>query len=501
MARIEQTNSGRQNGFYYAALACACIVVATIYWHSQNLGAGDLWRYDEFYTHDRTLGFAAFQDWFTVYSLGKPTLEKPPLQYWISAGLIEAGLTDLVALRVPSMIFAAGAMIATAALAYVMFPRQVWVMPASVLLLATSDQFWQYSTSAMLDAGAVFFTTLGVLSLFLSLRDPRYWPTFPLAVFLAGLQKGPTPMAFLLIALIGLALTSRFHGDRVRDICRDRRFRYSVLAAFFLGFFWQIFQHIRYWGQDRLSGSIEGEMLNRFIPENLEFVSRTVASFDTLILHGEPVIRLAGLAGLLLMPFIMKRSAYFAMSSIAILFVLVMILAQDKVYDRYTLTVLPLICVGAAWLIFYICRMPVIGCVATVLLASVLGGPLRPSEVLAQSKSRNYGMPIAAILGQLNETFRPGETAVFCRLENKVFPRGAVHIHTPKAGHGQHIYIRSAESIERDMRKYKGGPIRGLCQKTEIDKISPYFKDLTTEPVVGNYYIWTASEFHPVSSD
>ncbi|WP_319546252.1 hypothetical protein [Ruegeria conchae] len=501
MTQIELKSSKFQNGFGYAVLACICIVITAAYWHAQNLGGGDLWRYDEFYTHDRTLGFAAFQDWFTVYSLGKPSLEKPPLQYWMSAGLIQAGLTDLIALRIPSLIFAAGAMIATAALAYVMFPRQVWLMPISVLLLSTSDQFWQYSTSAMLDAGAVFFVTLGVLSLFLSLKNPRYWPTFPITVFLAGLQKGPTPLGFLLIALIGVALTSRFHGDKLRDIARNRRFQYSVLAAFFLGFIWQIFQHAKYWGQDRLSGSIEGEMINRFIPENLEFVSRTISGFDTLILYDEPVIRLAGLAGLLMIPFIYRTSAYLAMSSIAILFVLIMILAQDSVYDRYTLTILPLLCVGAAWLIFYICRRPVIGCVAAVLVVVALGGPLRPVEVLAQSKSRDYGMPIAEILGQLNDSFESGETAIFCRLENRNFPRGAVHVHAPKAGPGQHIYLRSVDSLTRDMRKYKGGRIRGLCLKSEIDLLSPHFEGVTTEPVGGGFHIWTASRYRQAISE
>ncbi len=493
--------TGRHNGFGYALLACICIVIAAVYWHSRDLGAGGLAHFDEFFTHDRTLGFSAFEDWFTVYSLGIPTLKKPPLQYWFSAGLIEAGLTDLIALRLPSLIFAAGSMLATAMLAYAMFPRQVWLMPASVLLLSTSNQFWQYSTSAMLDAGAVLFSTLGLVSVFMSLMNPRYWPTFPAAVFLAGMQKAPTPLAFLLISLIGISLTSRFHGERVREICGNTRFGFSVGIAFITGFAWQIFQHIRYWGQDRLDGSIEREMINRFIPENAEFLSTTLSNFDTLILHGEPMVRLAGFAGLLVMPFVVKRPAYFAMSSVTVFFVLIMVLGQDRVYSRYTLTILPLLCIGAAWLIFQLCRRPLISVLATVLLAILLGGPLRPYDALSQSTSRNFSLPVGTILGRLETTFWPGETAVFCRINNKYFPPGAIHVHAPKAGSGGYIYVKSVDTIERNMKKYKGGPVRGLCQKSEIDQIGPYFEDLTTELAVGEFFIWTASSYRRVPTE
>lgn len=501
VVQAEKQSAMTKNHLGYAVLACVCIIVIAVCWHAQSLGVGELWHYDEFYSYDRARGFSAMSDWLTVYHLGAPTLKKPPLQYWMSAALMEAGVQHVLAMRIPSMLFTACAMMATAALAYAMFPKQVWLMPCALLLLSTSTQFWEHATSAMLDTGAAFFSTLGVLSLFLSLKDPRYWPTFPIAVFLAGLQKGPTPLGFLLMALIGLALLAPLYGGKLLKILKDRRFVFSTLAAVILGFAWQIFQKIRYSETDSLRGNIERQMLKRFLPENAEILSPGLERISDIILAGEPVIRVAGFAGLLLLPFIARRPAYFAMSSIVVLFVVVMIFASGKIFARYTLTILPLLCIGAAWLIFFFCRKPAIAIIATVTIVLPLGGPLRPWDDLAQSRPGRYSVPISQILSPLNDAITVDETAIFCGHSTRTIPPGAIHVYAPQAGTGHPIYIRDIKSIERNMQDYEGGPVRGICREAEIDAIRPYFSDLETEPVIKDFVMWTATSYSAHPSD
>ncbi|MEM6891592.1 MAG: hypothetical protein AAF636_26245 [Pseudomonadota bacterium] len=494
MSSTQADIGDHKTSLQYASFTCVLILAVTVFWHSQHLGAGTLYHYDEFYTHDRVLSFSAMQDWFTVYSLGEPSLKKPPMQYWMSAGLIEAGLPDLLALRIPSMMFAIGTMLATAILALVMFPRQVWIMPASLLLLATSDQFWRFATSALLETGAAFFATLGLLSLFASLRNRRYWPTFPLVVFFAGMQKGPIPMAFLVLALVGLALTSRFHSQKVRTIVRDRRFKYSALVACFAGFSWQISQQFKFWGQSSLSGNVQGEMLDRFVPENGLFsLSGSLERFDQLILIDEPWVRLIGLVGILLLVVLVNRAEYFAMASVVCFFIGVMVLSSDDVYPRYTLTILPLLCISASWLVFRVLRSPAVGCLATVLIAVVIGGPLRPHDGLAHARARPLEANVAEILRPLNETLRPDESVVFCRLEPPFFPPGAIHIHVPNAGHGPQTYIEDTNTIAHDMRRYDGRPVRGICRQNEAETLRPFFENFTTQPLSHNFVMWTAS--------
>lgn len=485
--------AGRRNHASLALLVTLVIVAATLYWCTRDLGAGALVHYDEFYSYDRASGFATMNDWLSVYSLGEPSLIKPPLQYWISAVLMEAGVSDLTAMRLPSVLFAAGTLLATAALARVMVPSQVWLMPAAVLLLATSGQLWSLATSAMLDTGATFFATLGLLSIIMALKDPRYWAFFALSAFLAGLQKGPIPLGFLVLALVALALTRRFHGQKASEIFRNRQFKVWVSLGVLLAFSWPIFQEIRYWGTDQLKGNIESQMLSRFIPDNGDFLSSLGEAFLSLVLAGEPWIRLAGFAGLVLLAFTTRRPYLFAAAGTAILFAIMMVAAsQNNVSPRYSLTILPLLSVGAAWLPFAISRNAAVGCAAAVALSVALGGPFRPFESFGQADPGRFDAPLSDILGPLNTSIRPEETAIFCRLGSTI-PPAAIWLHAPNAGTGFAIYIRGLDSLQRDLRRYRGGPVRGVCRPDELDALRDHLNDLQSTPLPGGFALWTAT--------
>ena len=479
-----------------AAITALVLIVLLGWWHGRGLGGGDFSHYDEYYTVDRSAGFAAQGDWWAVYALGEPTLKKPPLQYWMSGGLLRIGVSELVALRLPSLVFGIGALIATAVLAAVMVPRWPWVMPTSVALLSTSDFFWRHATAAMLDAGASFFATLGVLAIVLTLKDLRYWPAFPIAAFLAGLQKAPTPLGFLLFALLGLAATTHFQSAPVRDVLFDRRFRMAVVMGLLAGFAWQVLQELRFLGHP-LNGSVEKEMLNRFEPSLEAFAEAGFEAFNRLILTNEPTVRLAGFAGLLLLPFATKMPRLHAATGIAAFFVLSMQAASGSVYPRYTLTVLPLLCVGAGVLPFLLLRRFLPAAAVAVALIALVGGPFRPFAVLAQSRGGEYGAPMEDILAPLAATFRADETLMLCQ-EGRRIPPGAVSVFAPKAVRGFPIFLSDDESgLRRTLggARYDGGPVRGICDAGRFEAIAPYFVDAETSPLPGGFLMWSASGF------
>jgi 4-amino-4-deoxy-L-arabinose transferase-like glycosyltransferase len=159
------------------------------------LSVGGISHFDEFYTLDRAISFGRMGDWFTVFSGNEPSFRKPPLQYWMSAGLLDAGVGETVALRLPSMLFALGTLAATAWLARAIAPALPWAMPISVGLLASSVQFWSFANSGMLDVGAGFFAAAAVAAAVVALDRPRVWYVVALLLGLGALQKAPAGVA------------------------------------------------------------------------------------------------------------------------------------------------------------------------------------------------------------------------------------------------------------------------------------------------------------------
>ena len=68
-------------------LIIGLVAICAVY-YALGLPHGFLAHTDEFRTWDRVTGVRAQGDVWTIYSLGEPTFKKPPLQYWMSAGLM-----------------------------------------------------------------------------------------------------------------------------------------------------------------------------------------------------------------------------------------------------------------------------------------------------------------------------------------------------------------------------------------------------------------------------
>ena len=485
----------RQSRHSISVLTVVIVVTAVVGWHSVGLSEGAPSLYDEYYTLDRSMGFSRNNDWWAVYALGEPTLKKPPMQYWMTAALLELNYDQVLALRLPSLTFATLALIVTAYIARLLLPEHVWAAPASVLFLSTSNWFWQYSTSGMLDAGATFFSSLGILAILVALSHKRFGVFFVIAVFLAGLQKAPTPLAFLSFAIVGVAVTTRLHLVPLRDIIWNRRFLVVVLVALVLGFAWPFFQQYRFTA-DGLEGSVEHEMFDRFAPTGV-FLPDAWTSFKKNILSGEATLRLTGFLGLVVLLLVRRTTVAAATLGIVMFFLIAMLAAGGKVYPRYTLTILPLLAIGAAVLPFVLFNNKMAATAYTVALLALLGGPFRGSSVLSQSQGTEFDTHLRAVIGPLSAAFRKDETFMSCRRGAKV-PPGALAVYAPEVLNGFPISIEADGNLETYLAKkksYDGGPVRGICERGHFEDLRGYLVDPEVTPLSDDMVMWAAEGF------
>lgn len=460
-------------------------------WYAVGLGADGLSKFDEFLTYDRSLGFARNNDWLTVYSQNEPSLKKPPLQYWTSAFLMELGLSDNLALHLPSMVFTLGVLIATAWLARVMIPELPSAMLPAVLLLASSKEFWSHADSAMLDSGAMLFSTLGLIAMFAAFERPKLWPYFGLVVFLAGMQKTPTPLAFLALALASLLLTQKWQDRPFSEIWKNKTFLWTIAISLVLAFAWPLFQYFRYGPDAYFQGSLKSEVFDRFSPGASQ---RGVEEIIKIVFGNEPALRLAGIAGLCALPFALGRPRLLAATGIVLFFFAAMWMASGEVYGRYTLLVLPVLMVGAAGGILLITKKPWVRVLlVAVLCLSKLGPIKRNVDYRFETTVEKFGIDLRDLLEPMQSMIQPGETLVICGIENhRRLPLGAAAVYA--SPDQPFVYMRHPDlQGYLDRFGYTSGPLRGVCRAKELDLFADALIGLTQQPVGGTAFVyWTA---------
>ncbi|EEE35905.1 hypothetical protein RKLH11_3506 [Rhodobacteraceae bacterium KLH11] len=487
-----KTISERLTAENWAPYVVTGVVIAVLWcWYMIGLGQDGLSKIDEFFTYDRSLGFARNNDWFTVFSQNEPSLKKPPLQYWMTAGMIEMGWPHMTALHLPSMLFALGTLIVTAWLARVMIPDHPWLMLPAVLLVASSKNFWGHATSAMLDNGAMFFSTLGIATMFAAFERPRLWPWFAVTVFLAGMQKSPTPLAFLALALLSLILTQRWQDRPTSEIWKNRVFLWTMAVCLLLAFLWPLFQYLRFGFGAEFQGSVRTEMLDRFAPSVSD---RSLQKLSEIILGNAPGLRLVGLIGLFFLPFKFGRPRLLAATGIAVFFFLGMWMASGKVYDRYTLLILPMLMVGAAGGIMLISKRLWVRVLLLAVLCLSEEGPLKRSAAYNHpSTAEQFGIDLQDLLEPLQTMVQPDETLVVCGFDNRRrLPLGAASVYA--SPDQRFVYMRRP-----DLRGYLGsfgytsGPLRGVCRAKELDRFADELVGLVRQPVEGTKFVyWSA---------
>lgn len=463
------------------------LLVIAVVWavHLTLLPVGGISHYDEFYTLDRSISFARMDDWFTVFSGNEPSFRKPPLQYWMTAGLLKAGVGETVALRLPSMLFALGMLGVTAWLARLLAPSLPWAMPLAAGLLASSPQFWIYANSAMLDTGAGLFAALAVAAAAVAVERPRVWYLVAVIAGIGALQKAPVGLLFVAAGLLALWLARRIVGADWARMMPSPAFRHAAWIALVLVLAWPLLQSARY-GTEAISESHDRQMFARFVPDAEEGL-RGLSDLTALLIVGEPWLRWPALLAVLVLPFLVKRPAALMVAGAVVLYAVALMVAGGNVYARYTLTILPLLTAALAVALVRLPPAPWAGVVVGALLAGLSGGAfpggalreaaLQPPDVSAQ----------VDVLRRVGTEIGPQETLVYCRSRDvgRLIP-GAVSVY---ASNGQPI-LASAQ-LERAAGAV-GGPFRGICPSTEVAQVEPLVQGFAVVREEAGYVVWTA---------
>lgn len=174
--------------------------------HTAITGA-DLSYPDEFKTAQRSREFLTTGDWLTVHFNHTPSHNKPPLQYWITAGALAGGIPTTPAVRLPSALATLACLLLLAPAA-----RRVLGNASSTLILCASfGPFLLWGGTGVLDAGQTL-ACLAVLLLWQPVGDRR--PGVWAAAVIAGLaawQKTPLALCFLYLLVLLPRQTLRSH--------------------------------------------------------------------------------------------------------------------------------------------------------------------------------------------------------------------------------------------------------------------------------------------------
>ncbi|MBC2833873.1 ArnT family glycosyltransferase [Paragemmobacter straminiformis] len=447
------------------ALALAALALLSL---APRLPHAELWQYDEWYSAERVHGILQ-GDWLTLRENGLPVFKKPPLQYWLSAGLVHLGLSDRLALRLPSLLAALGTLALTAHLARRLSPHPL-AAPVALVLVLSSTLFWISASSAMLDAGAAFLLTAAIAALFAAWQTPRYWWLVALALGLGALQKAPVAALALPLAALMLATGGR--------PARCGKHALALIPALALLALWPLVT-LALHGPDALRVAYLRETLLRFTPAPADWSRHlrwtTWAAKDGVLLWTTLVLAPLALAALSLAraPFVpalgQRRPQARATALLVLVFFAALTAARGEVFDRYLVQILPLAAAGTAALL---CALPRnSGPLAAAILTIASGGPLKSPHDAGLTEAGIA--PFRPLLAHFHARLTPAEQPVVCGWEKSdqiIFPAALWLL-----GSGNRPFRRiwSAAELPKALAIANlTPPLRGLCLDTEYAALS-----------------------------
>jgi 4-amino-4-deoxy-L-arabinose transferase-like glycosyltransferase len=486
-ATFSKSGGERRGRLCYPLLAAAFILAILAVYYGFFLTTGTISHGDEYLTLDRSHSFVIRDDPWVVFSENQPTFKKPPLQYWVTAWLMERTSVLEVALRLPSYVIALLTLVAVGWLAALVLPSNPWVIPAAMLLMAGSKRFWGNALSALLDSGAVFFATLAVAATLAAQRSPRWWYVTALACGAGALQKAPIPLAFVALTVLGLVLMRGVRDGELRRVFANRHFYIALALAVLMTAFWPALQWLRFGAASFVEAYIS-QMAERFSP-----VGRAEGgdwSVFSLLMDGEVPLRLAGIAALYWLPFRLRRPELLALALPFTLYAAVITFATGFVSPRYSLFFLPAMMAALAALI--LTALPEwrgrLAAVAVICLVAL--GPLKTTAQLRLDENENAALlTVAEAVGR---ALKPEETLV-CTGKT---PAGRLNpgMLSYYASDGRPFFrIRSAEGLKEAL--VAGAirpPLRGICTEDQLLLIGDLLTGVERVGESAGYRHWTA---------
>lgn len=226
-------------------------------------GLWDLWGPDESRYVQIAKELLPRHNWFLLTLHGQPYDQKPPLPFWMLAGMLKlsGGQVHSALVRLPSIFFATLSVI----MCY-LIGRKLWTARAGLLsafVLLTSVQFLEDAPTAELNVMYTGWTTLALALWFLAPQAENLsWPRaagFWGAVAGAFFTKGPLSLLIILAALAGDAMASR----SPRLLFRVRPLAGLLCLSALIGT-WLMLQG-RAAGSEFVANQVKGQTLERFL--------------------------------------------------------------------------------------------------------------------------------------------------------------------------------------------------------------------------------------------
>ena len=441
-----------------------------------QLPIGEMTRFDEFMTLDRSNGFLLTGDWTTVSASNIPNFQKPPLQYWMGAALLATGMDEHLAMRLPSWLFSVVCLFATAALAREIAPRHPWAVPGAILLFASSIEFWPYAMSGMLETGSAAFVSLALLYAYRGLAQPRAWWWAALFIGLGALQKSPAALAAVIVFTAGAAVAGWIKGVPMPGL-RSRHLAGASLAALLLIGAWPILQ-LALHGYEAIQVSLQRELIDRFSPSE-GIGHRGLGDVLSIVFRDEPFLRLGAIIGLFVLPGLLKEPRIWGFTVLTVAYIGLVITAGGAIYPRYTLNFLPMF---SAILAIWIFQAPWTlrrKWIVTAIISALMFGPI--------SFASRDTSPASKILATVGAQLQREDVLLVCAWAPPIVAPGAVSYY---ASNGRpFVYLRDPAELETHAAEIDGRPIRGLCSEAELAAIRSAFTDLTAVQMMGDGYI------------
>jgi len=401
-------------------LAFILLLVGAIFL-SKDLGSGENLANDAFHTLERSHSFQKHHDWFSVYSENHPSFKKPPLQYWLTALGFEVGLSDLLALRLPSFIFFLGLTLASGLVSYLLSNRNPWTVPATVLLMGCSLRLIKLGRSGLLDAGMVFFIMLAVLAFFYAKENSKFWILCGLACGLGFLQKAPVAIIYIAIMLFILGKRDSYYQWSV--LRQNKDFNRGILITIILFLFWPILQTLRY-GTDYIKSAIGVEMVQRFTPLG----GKKIAVFNWMgwlwkDLHVIGIIAIACVILVFCYHQLRENHRLYALSIIIVIVAVTFTLATGSKaeHSRYIAVLSPLlVCVTVVVLSHFVSWKPSVF-IITVIFFGIYFGHIE--KTIEKIKKGQYMYSSTKKYVQLIDEFKNKDDYVL--LDRDIIPSGA----------------------------------------------------------------------------
>ncbi len=301
----------------------------------------------------RTEGFEK-HNWFSVWRNFEADFNKPPVHYWTAALLSKTGVSSIMALKLISYVSALLSILFLAYLARSLYPGDKWLPAYVAIVMSSSGIFAVNAISALLDTFQLLFLVVTILLLAHALKTGRHWYLFGFCCGLASLQKAPVALFVSIVAVAILYFTkSQYLKYQLQDDLVKKKARNSFLLAVFITVSWPLFQTVHF-GIEAINRMYRKEILNRFAPsisndKSEPFVWVQWLCDDLLFVL---IILALGFAFFLFKHSSVSRKDKYLVCGLAIV-ALLFTMAGGKIYSRYIILVLPLLCIASGRVLAY----------------------------------------------------------------------------------------------------------------------------------------------------